>query len=394
MAFDVANRRSRIAYLHAIMLAPGLPRTRPGHGRDPAPRPAPGLRPRLPPRAARGLRLQRARPAPLRARRLPARGRAPAGVLAPRRLGRRDPLRPRTRGPRARSVAVRLSARSVTVSAQSARHGCGFRLYARKRVVGRGAPEELRRSARSAASGKELGDGRLASCRERSRASSGRSSGAGARRSSSTAVTPPAPAAATASPGLALADDRLRSTARLDTMVCEPAACRPSRTASPRSSGRRRPRWRTGSWSSPSPPAPSCSASPALAPERTRGALMELIHTCYRIPTLTVGRVLRGARLRGAPAAADHGRGRQHLHGLPGDDDRLELTYNFGVDAYELGTAYGPRRHGRRHPRDARPPLRAGDRAGEAAVHGARRRPARSRSSSTTSRRSPRARRG
>jgi lactoylglutathione lyase len=27
--------------------------------------------------------------------------------------------------------------------------------------------------------------------------------------------------------------------------------------------------------------------------------------------------------------------------GLPGDGDRLELTYNFGVDSYELGTAYG-----------------------------------------------------
>jgi len=26
--------------------------------------------------------------------------------------------------------------------------------------------------------------------------------------------------------------------------------------------------------------------------------------------------------------------------GLPGDADRLELTYNHGVDAYELGTGY------------------------------------------------------
>jgi lactoylglutathione lyase len=26
--------------------------------------------------------------------------------------------------------------------------------------------------------------------------------------------------------------------------------------------------------------------------------------------------------------------------GLPGDDDRLELTYNFGVESYELGTGY------------------------------------------------------
>jgi hypothetical protein len=27
--------------------------------------------------------------------------------------------------------------------------------------------------------------------------------------------------------------------------------------------------------------------------------------------------------------------------GLPGVGDRLELTYNFGVESYELGTGYG-----------------------------------------------------
>lgn len=27
--------------------------------------------------------------------------------------------------------------------------------------------------------------------------------------------------------------------------------------------------------------------------------------------------------------------------GLPGDSDRLELTYNHGVESYELGTGYG-----------------------------------------------------
>ncbi len=26
--------------------------------------------------------------------------------------------------------------------------------------------------------------------------------------------------------------------------------------------------------------------------------------------------------------------------GVPGDGDRLELTYNFGVDSYDLGTGY------------------------------------------------------
>ena len=59
--------------------------------------------------------------------------------------------------------------------------------------------------------------------------------------------------------------------------------------------------------------------------------------------------------------------------GLPGDGDRLELTYNFGVDAYELGTGYNHiavtvRRPRRR--RSARWPR--GDRAREAAVHGPR----------------------
>ena len=27
--------------------------------------------------------------------------------------------------------------------------------------------------------------------------------------------------------------------------------------------------------------------------------------------------------------------------GLPDDGNRLELTYNFGVDSYEIGTGYG-----------------------------------------------------
>ena len=56
--------------------------------------------------------------------------------------------------------------------------------------------------------------------------------------------------------------------------------------------------------------------------------------------------------------------------GLPGDGARLELTYNHGVDSYELGTGYnhiavtvdGPRRH-------ARPARREGHRARETALH-------------------------
>ena len=109
LAFDVANRRSRIAYLHAIMLDPDYrgaawPRRRPGSssGTSSSTSTTTG--------AARGVRIQRARPPSFRTRWLPARGRAPAGVLAARRLGRRDPLRARPRGSRARSLAAALLA--------------------------------------------------------------------------------------------------------------------------------------------------------------------------------------------------------------------------------------------------------------------------------------------
>ena len=50
---------------------------------------------------------------------------------------------------------------------------------------------------------------------------------------------------------------------------------------------------------------------------------MELIHTCYRI-----GDIDRSVAFYAA------------LMGLPGDGDRLELTYNFGVDSYTHGTGY------------------------------------------------------
>jgi lactoylglutathione lyase len=69
---------------------------------------------------------------------------------------------------------------------------------------------------------------------------------------------------------------------------------------------------------------------------------MELIHTCYRI-----GEIDRSVRFYEAL-------GFEELHrmpirdeainvfmGLPGDGARLELTHNFGVDSYEIGTGYG-----------------------------------------------------
>ena len=47
--------------------------------------------------------------------------------------------------------------------------------------------------------------------------------------------------------------------------------------------------------------------------------------------------------------------------GLPGDGARLELTYNHGVDSYELGTGYNHIARDRRRPRrDARAPRRQG----------------------------------
>ncbi len=69
---------------------------------------------------------------------------------------------------------------------------------------------------------------------------------------------------------------------------------------------------------------------------------MELIHTCYRI-----GDIDRSVAFYEALGFEEVGRlpirdeAINVFMGLPGDGDRLELTYNFGVDSYELGTGYG-----------------------------------------------------
>ena len=68
---------------------------------------------------------------------------------------------------------------------------------------------------------------------------------------------------------------------------------------------------------------------------------MELIHTCYRI-----GEIDRSVAFYEALGFEE--RRRMNIReeainvfmGLPGDGDRLELTYNHGVDSYELGTGY------------------------------------------------------
>ncbi len=70
--------------------------------------------------------------------------------------------------------------------------------------------------------------------------------------------------------------------------------------------------------------------------------LMELIHTCYRItdPERSVAfyEALGFEKRRELPIRDE---ATNIFMGLPGDGDRLELTYNFGVDSYELGTGYG-----------------------------------------------------
>lgn len=69
---------------------------------------------------------------------------------------------------------------------------------------------------------------------------------------------------------------------------------------------------------------------------------MELIHTCYRITdidrSVAFYTALGFEERRRMPIRDE---AINVFMGLPGDADRLELTYNFGVDSYELGTGYG-----------------------------------------------------
>lgn len=70
--------------------------------------------------------------------------------------------------------------------------------------------------------------------------------------------------------------------------------------------------------------------------------MTEFLHTCYRI-----GDIDRSVSFYEALGLEERRRmdlpdGATNVFmGLPGDADRLELTYNFGVDSYELGTGYG-----------------------------------------------------
>ncbi len=70
--------------------------------------------------------------------------------------------------------------------------------------------------------------------------------------------------------------------------------------------------------------------------------MSELIHTCYRISdidrSVSFYRKLGFEELRRMPIGDE---AINVFMGLPGDGARLELTYNYGVDSYELGTGYG-----------------------------------------------------
>ena len=71
---------------------------------------------------------------------------------------------------------------------------------------------------------------------------------------------------------------------------------------------------------------------------------MSLIHTCYRITdidrSVAFYEALGFEERRRLPIRDE---AVNVFMGLPddGEEPRLELTYNFGVDSYELGTGYG-----------------------------------------------------
>jgi lactoylglutathione lyase len=69
---------------------------------------------------------------------------------------------------------------------------------------------------------------------------------------------------------------------------------------------------------------------------------MELIHTSYRITdidrSVAFYEALGFEERRRMPIREE---AINVFMGLPGAGDQLELTYNFGVDSYELGTGYG-----------------------------------------------------
>ena len=71
---------------------------------------------------------------------------------------------------------------------------------------------------------------------------------------------------------------------------------------------------------------------------------MALIHTCYRITDIDRSVAFYealGFEERGRHPIRDEAINVFMNQPGDGDEPRLELTYNFGVDHYEIGTAYG-----------------------------------------------------
>jgi lactoylglutathione lyase len=70
---------------------------------------------------------------------------------------------------------------------------------------------------------------------------------------------------------------------------------------------------------------------------------VDLIHTCYRVTdperSIAFYEALGLEKRRELPIRDE---AINYFLGVPGKDSpELELTYNFGVDSYELGTGYG-----------------------------------------------------
>jgi len=70
---------------------------------------------------------------------------------------------------------------------------------------------------------------------------------------------------------------------------------------------------------------------------------MEFVHTCYRITdperSIAFYEAIGLEKRRELPIREE---AMNYFLGVPGKPGpELELTYNFGVDSYELGTAYG-----------------------------------------------------
>jgi lactoylglutathione lyase len=69
---------------------------------------------------------------------------------------------------------------------------------------------------------------------------------------------------------------------------------------------------------------------------------LEFLHTCYRITDINRSvafyEALGFEERRRMPIREE---AINVFMGLPGDSDKLELTYNFGVDSYDVGTGYG-----------------------------------------------------